>query len=53
MGCNKSPFTEEQKKFIKKHYKGVSVEHLIDLLESEYGIRLKNIKLHILNLKTD
>lgn len=41
MGCNKSPFTEEQKKFIKKHYKGVSVEHLIDMLESEYGIRFK------------
>ena len=41
MGCNKSPFTEAQKKFIKKHYKGVSVEHLIDLLEAEYGIRFK------------
>lgn len=41
MGCNKSPFTEEQKRFMKQNYKGISASALIDLLEAEYGIRFK------------
>lgn len=41
MGCNKSPFTDEQKRFIEQNYKGKSVSHLIDLLETEYGIRFE------------